>query len=61
MKSTLQTKPKAEIPFLAPGFPLYREPEDVLYDKLEEILEDLEEIHKLLEKLEARGCKDSIG
>ena len=55
MKSTLQTKPKAEIPFIAPDFPLYREPEDVIYDKLEEILEDLEEIYKLLEKIETKG------
>lgn len=41
-----------EIPFVAPGFPLYREPEDLIFDKLEEIQEALEEILKLLKKLD---------
>lgn len=49
-----QTKPRVNVRFLDPLFPLYREPEDVLYDKLEEVLEKQEEIIKLLEKLESK-------
>ena len=45
-----KTKLRAEIPFT--GFPLYRETEDVICDKLEEIIEKQEEILKLLKKLE---------
>ena len=33
-----------------PIYPLYREPEDVLYDLLEEIIENQEEIIELLDK-----------
>ena len=51
-RSIPQMKPRAEIPFITPGFPLYREPEDVILDKLEEIQETLEELIKLLEKIE---------
>ena len=55
MKFTQKTTPRVEIPFIAHDFPLYRESEDVIYDKLEEYLEDLEEIYKLLEKIETKG------
>ena len=33
-----------------PVYPLYREPEDVLYDLLEEIIENQEKIIELLDK-----------
>ena len=33
-----------------PGYPLYREPEDVICDLLEEIIENQEKIIELLDK-----------
>ena len=48
-----QMNREVEIPYT--GFPLYREPEDLIFDKLEEIQETLEELIKLLEKIEDEG------